>query len=315
MRRDKGRKVLECHVFVTKANSAALALVQSCQEGYSRKDGWTNESPPAEVVGNELTAPMQAISLVPAEPVKEMAPREFYERPPPQGYFYATSQHLVKKYNLFDRQPPPQPPRMNYPTAMSLPPTRPHPFMGGPPRPMGPASVGPSGPQGPPGYNFRPPRPGFAPMPFGRPPFPGPPGPPPQHLTFVENTRSKSRGRSRKEKHYKHGFKKHRSASRSPEKARSPPPKKDGRMKSPPPGYSKRSPNRYDGGYSDYDDYEDDYYSDYDDEYRGYSPRRGRDYSRGRSPSPRGSPSQKHRPRTKSPPGRKPPLPGKTKFI
>jgi len=43
MRRPKGIKVLECHVFICKSNQAALALVQSCTHAYEHREGWASE--------------------------------------------------------------------------------------------------------------------------------------------------------------------------------------------------------------------------------------------------------------------------------
>jgi len=45
MRRTKGIKVLECHVFVCKSNQAAMALVQSCTHAFEHKEGWMNSQP------------------------------------------------------------------------------------------------------------------------------------------------------------------------------------------------------------------------------------------------------------------------------
>jgi len=44
MRRPKGIKVLECHVFICKSNQAALALVQSCTHAYQHREGWGSEA-------------------------------------------------------------------------------------------------------------------------------------------------------------------------------------------------------------------------------------------------------------------------------
>jgi hypothetical protein len=45
MRRTKGIKVLECHVFVCKSNQAAMALVQSCTHAFEHKEGWMDSMP------------------------------------------------------------------------------------------------------------------------------------------------------------------------------------------------------------------------------------------------------------------------------
>lgn len=45
MRRTKGIKVLECHVFICKSNQAAMALVQSCMHAFGHKEGWSDGSP------------------------------------------------------------------------------------------------------------------------------------------------------------------------------------------------------------------------------------------------------------------------------
>jgi hypothetical protein len=45
MRRTKGVKVLECHVFVCKSNQAAMALVQSCTHAFEHKEGWMTSQP------------------------------------------------------------------------------------------------------------------------------------------------------------------------------------------------------------------------------------------------------------------------------
>lgn len=45
MRRTKGIKVLECHVFICKSNQAAMALVQSCMHAFGHKEGWSDGAP------------------------------------------------------------------------------------------------------------------------------------------------------------------------------------------------------------------------------------------------------------------------------
>jgi len=45
MRRTKGIKVLECHVFICKSNQAAMALVQSCTHAFQHKEGWLSSMP------------------------------------------------------------------------------------------------------------------------------------------------------------------------------------------------------------------------------------------------------------------------------
>lgn len=44
MRRTKGIKVLECHVFICKSAQAAMALVQSCTHAFQHKEGWSSEA-------------------------------------------------------------------------------------------------------------------------------------------------------------------------------------------------------------------------------------------------------------------------------
>lgn len=45
MRRTKGIKVLECHVFICKSNQAAMALVQACTHAFQHKEGWLSSMP------------------------------------------------------------------------------------------------------------------------------------------------------------------------------------------------------------------------------------------------------------------------------
>lgn len=45
MRRTKGVKVLECHVFICKSNQAAMALVQSCTHAFEHKEGHLDTMP------------------------------------------------------------------------------------------------------------------------------------------------------------------------------------------------------------------------------------------------------------------------------
>jgi len=47
MRRTKGIKVLECHVFICKSNQAAMALVQACTHSFQHKEGWLDSMPAA----------------------------------------------------------------------------------------------------------------------------------------------------------------------------------------------------------------------------------------------------------------------------
>ena len=96
MRRTKGVKVLECHVFIAKSNQAAMALVQSSTHAYEHKEGWVDEQPQMDGQGK-----LQA-RLIPAEAApKPDAPPEFYQKPPEHGYFYARDKNLVKQYNVF----------------------------------------------------------------------------------------------------------------------------------------------------------------------------------------------------------------------
>ena len=93
MRRTKGVKVLECHVFISKSNQAAMALVQASTHAYEHKESWTDDRPEVE-----NTLPTRLIPAVP--PPKADAPPEFYTSPPEQGYFYASDKELVKNYNV-----------------------------------------------------------------------------------------------------------------------------------------------------------------------------------------------------------------------
>ena len=64
-----------------------MALVHSCTHAYEHKEGWTDEEPPMD-----MHIRKRPEHLVPADPVKQdNAPREFYDKPPPQGYFYANN--------------------------------------------------------------------------------------------------------------------------------------------------------------------------------------------------------------------------------
>jgi len=45
MRRTKGIKVLECHVFICKSTQAAMALVQACTHAFQHKEGWLSSMP------------------------------------------------------------------------------------------------------------------------------------------------------------------------------------------------------------------------------------------------------------------------------
>lgn len=178
MRRTKGVKVLECHVFITKSTKAAMALVQSCTHAYEHKEGWTDEPPQ---LSDKTNAPTR---IVPAENQEERdsqenAPPEFYQKPPPQGFYYTSNKDLVKNYNVFgnegtkERQaegdigvgrsgPPgaPLPPPVFYPppppASMMGPPGAPVPMPMPPPMPMyGPPFMGPGMypmPPPPPGY-------------------------------------------------------------------------------------------------------------------------------------------------------------------
>lgn len=103
MRRTKGVKVLECHVFLAKSNKAAMALVQSCTHAYEHREGWTDEPPQVYDKNNAPTRLVPAASQEEKESA-ENAPPEFYQKPPPQGFFYASNKDLVKNYNVFGNE-------------------------------------------------------------------------------------------------------------------------------------------------------------------------------------------------------------------
>lgn len=93
LRRTQGVKVLECHGFICKSNQAALALVHSCTHAYDHKEGWTDDAPTGELLNSRLVA---------ADPApKKVAPPEFFEKPPAQGYFYTSNRDLIRNYNVF----------------------------------------------------------------------------------------------------------------------------------------------------------------------------------------------------------------------
>ena len=179
MRRTKGIKVLECHSFICKSNTAAMALVQSCRHAYQHEEGWVEGAPPAEVLQGEMEdTPVgsmrgsvnDSVHMIPADAFnRENVAPEFLEAPPPQGVFYTNNKKLVRNFNVFGRGarsppnmpprpgvPPPHlmgpgrypmpmyPPRGPFPPRMMYPPRGP-PFMAGPP------------PRGMPPPHFRPP--------------------------------------------------------------------------------------------------------------------------------------------------------------
>ncbi len=177
MRRTKGVKVLECHSFIAKSYQAAMAMVQAITHAYEHKEGWTDEPPPSE-----STIESQNMHLVPGEMHerdRDPASKEFFDNPPPQGYFYATSKDLVKNYNVYggkgqkDGVPPPRMPQYGMgpmpprgPPIMIRPPPMRFGLPGPPPMMMGgrpPMMMGPP----PPGA------PGLFPPPFMPPPPPG----------------------------------------------------------------------------------------------------------------------------------------------
>jgi hypothetical protein len=208
MRRTKGVKVLECHVFICKSNKAAMALVQSCTHAYEHKEGWTDDSPPVEM--HKTTD----LHLVPADPIKhDEAPPEFFKRPPQQGYYYASGKNMVKNYNVFGNNPPPEPIPEEPPMRRTLPPAPREPpppmagrgmYVTGPPPPAPP-------PPAPVPVTVGPPMTLVAPVPYLPPPPAGyfndwnnygdtpvvvfPPPPPPEEI-YAHRSRSRPRHRS-----------------------------------------------------------------------------------------------------------------------
>lgn len=134
MRRTKGVKVLECHIFVCKSDQAALALVQSCTHAYEHKELWTNDQPPTDLLFKNES------HLFPATQFNRdpKVSCEFYQKPPKQGYFYSSRKDLVRNFNLSgDKPKPPAQPQQQPPPPPPLPPPGP-PMMPLPPPPPGP---------------------------------------------------------------------------------------------------------------------------------------------------------------------------------
>ena len=96
MRRTKGVKVLECHIFIAKSKAAAMALVQSCTHAYEHKELWREDAPPTEQF---RSGEAHLVAADPSPPAPD-APPEFYEQPPPQGYYYSSSKDLVRNFNV-----------------------------------------------------------------------------------------------------------------------------------------------------------------------------------------------------------------------
>lgn len=201
MRRTKGKKVLECHCFVTKSDQNAMTLVQAMTHAYNHKEAWNTDLPPIGPKNHDR----QNIHLVEADRYRGNDSREM------DDYYNIPKGPHVKNYqvygggNIYGMLPftsgaPP----------MMLPP------------PQDPVLVGPPPPLGPP----------FIP---GLPPFVMPPKyfadwnqyggqplffPPPEDTYgFMKKreSRSKKRGKPRKpDKHHVMSLDRERSRRRSP---------------------------------------------------------------------------------------------------
>ncbi len=205
LRKEDTENPVDCHVFVCKSETAAMALVQSCTHAYEHREGWTMGPPPSDDDEENKPPPSQVYAQPQKKKpvVERTATADFYMQPPKQGYFYTTDKNLVRKHRVFSggtaaamslpatmmptrvaTMPPRQPIipfRTMGPMMMRPPHGRPPP----PPffirRPMFPPPPPPMMRPPPPPMMMRPPLRGFRPPPMTGPPPPmyPPPMPPP----------------------------------------------------------------------------------------------------------------------------------------
>lgn len=99
MRRSRGVKVLECHVFVCKSTESALAFVQSCTHAFQHQEGWLSGMPGSDQLGGGMSR------IVAADSMSGMGGMA---RTPLQGFMYSADQP-THMYNITGTDPPSAP--------------------------------------------------------------------------------------------------------------------------------------------------------------------------------------------------------------
>ena len=108
-RRTKGRKVLECHAFLCTTPSDAKNLVQASKMADRAFRSGLGLAGFSSIYGNSMASTLNSqpmtdaeVHLIPADQrsTKSEVPQEFFDKPPPHGYFYNAGPNHVKSYTV-----------------------------------------------------------------------------------------------------------------------------------------------------------------------------------------------------------------------